>query len=302
MASNKVYITGATGRLGSAVLAKIDDAIPLVRNASGLKNEIATNFSVESLKGILKDATTIIHIAGSVETTDKAKLREANVELTRRLVDSAPKGSKIIFASSVSVYGKKLKEKPANEQTSICPDSDYAKSKYDAENIVAKHPNHVILRIGTIYGPQFSDYAKILKKIKQGKMIVIGNGKNHIPFVHVDDVVDVFKNAIDKGGGVYVIAGEQLTQNEIYVVASKALKVKPPKKHIAFQIAMLATRLKEIASKITGKKPELTVEHISVLAFDREFDCSRAEKELGFRPRQLEKGINDIVMRMGAEL
>ena len=42
---NKVYITGATGRLGSAVLARLPDAIPLVRKPSGLKNEIVTKLS-----------------------------------------------------------------------------------------------------------------------------------------------------------------------------------------------------------------------------------------------------------------
>ena len=70
MPGNKVYITGANGRIGSAVLARLGDAIPLVRHASGLKNEIVTDFSEDGLREILKDATAIVHLAGSVMTSD----------------------------------------------------------------------------------------------------------------------------------------------------------------------------------------------------------------------------------------
>lgn len=303
MKNSKIYITGATGRLGSVVFAKLDNnAIPLVLAPSGLKNEIVTDFSEKQLKKILKDAKTIVHIAGSVDTYDRKKLLEGNVELTRRIVNAAPKDSRIIFASSISVYGKQLAKKPANEETKINPDSDYAQTKYDAEKLVASQPNHVILRIGTVYGSQFLDYQKILMKIKNGKMKKMGNGTNRIPFVHVDDVAEVFRNSLEKGQGIYVIAGESLSQNEVYMIAANALKVKPPTEQISIETAMFFASLGEFWYKISGKKPSLSKEHIAVLAYDRIFDCNKAKRELGFDPKRLEDGIKKIVAGLARQL
>lgn len=301
MKNDKVYITGATGRLGSAVFQKID-AIPLVLEPAGLKNEIVTDFSEEQLKKILKDAKTIIHIAGSLDTYDKKKLIAGNVELTKNVVNAAPKDSRIIFAGSISVYGKQLEKKPADEETTVNPDSDYALTKYEAEKFVSSHSDHVILRIGTIYGPQFSDYQKILTKIKNGKMKKVGDGTNRIPFVHVNDVAEVFKNALEKGRGVYVVTGESLSQNDVYLIAAKALGVEPPTKQISVGTAMFFANLGEIWYKISGKRPSLSKEQIAVLAYDRVFDCSKAKKELGFKPKKLEEGIKEIVAGLARQL
>ncbi len=291
-----IYLTGATGRLGREVLRMIPDATPLVRRDSDLEGQIVTDFSERELKGILNDADVIIHIAGSIDTLDKRKLQEANVELTRRIVSCAPKGCRIIFAGSVSVYGKKPAHLPTDENTQVNPDSDYAESKYEAEKIVSAHPDHVILRIGTIYGPGFNDYYKVLSYIEKGKMRIIGDGSNRVPFVHVEDVADAIANAVSKGKGVYVIAGEPLAQKEIYSVAARALGVEEPRSSVSKGAAELLASFQEFAYHLGGKKPTLTKEHISVLGNDRVFECARAKKELGFNPRSLEHGILEMVL------
>jgi dihydroflavonol-4-reductase len=290
----KVYVTGATGRLGGAVLARTG-AVPLVRKPSGLKNEIVTDFSIAGLKRILADASCIIHIAGSVDTIDRGKLQEANVELTRRIVAAVPAGCRIVFSGSVSVYGKTPVELPVDEKTPANPDSAYARSKYDAEKIVEPHPNHVILRIGTIYGPQFEDYHRVLGMIGRGKMRIIGDGSNRIPFVHVDDVADAVAAAVTRGSGTYIIASDPLTQREIYTLAAKELGVPSPTRTIRRPVAFAIASLGEWRYRLGGKKPTLTREHVSVLAYDRVFDCSRARKDLGFAPRPLADGIKAMV-------
>ncbi len=294
MPFTKVYITGATGRLGGAVLAKTG-AVPLVRKPSGLKNEIITDFSSGQLRRIFRDAACVIHIAGSVDTTDGGRMQESNVELTRRIVDALPRACRIVFSSSVSVYGKKLAEIPANERTGTRPDSAYARSKYDAEQLVSTHPNHVILRIGTLYGPQFEDYYRVLGMIEKGKMSIIGNGSNRIPFVHVVDAADAVAASMARGRGIYVIAGEPLTQREIYAIAARELGVPAPSGTIPRFIASVLASFREFAYHLGGKKPSFTGEHISVLSYDRVFDCSHAMKDLGFLPRRLEDGIKAMV-------
>jgi len=88
----KIYITGASGRLGNAVFQKIK-AVPLVRKASGLENEIIIEFA--DLEKTLADADVIIHIAGKI-SYDMKELEASNVELTRKIVDAAPDNARII--------------------------------------------------------------------------------------------------------------------------------------------------------------------------------------------------------------
>jgi nucleoside-diphosphate-sugar epimerase len=291
----KVYLTGASGRLGSAVLSKID-AIPLVRRPSGLKGEVVTDFSIDQLRGILGDARAVIHLAGSLDTLEGKKLHESNVGLTWRIVNAIPDSCKIVFSSSISVYGKKLAKKPADEETKTNPDSDYSRTKLQAEGVVRKHPLHVILRIGTIYGPQFADYFMIFDRIKAGKMRIIGTGENRIPFVHADDVAAVIAAAAEKGQGTYVVAGEPLKQKEIFAIAAKELGAEPPKKKIPLPVASLAAGIFAMLARLAHKKPKMTPEHVAVLGNDRIFDCKKAKNELGFAPRLLEQGIKEMAL------
>ncbi len=293
--AGKIYITGASGRLGRAVSARMKGAVPLVRRPSGLAGEAICDFSDEALEETLEDADALVHIAGSVDTMDRKGLWESNVELTRRIVKAAPPGCRILFASSVSVYGKRLAEMPADEETPTAPDSDYSRSKLEAENLVRARKGSVTMRISTIYGPGFEDYFRIFRMMEHGRMRLIGDGSNRIPFVHVDDVADAFAAALRRGEGVYVVAGEPLTQEEILRVASSELGVSPPEGRVGLGAAMLMARVAEMRYRLGGKKPSMTREHIAILAYDRVFDCSRARKELGFSPRPLEKGIRDMV-------
>lgn len=283
---DRIYLTGATGKLGKVVFEKID-AIPLVRHPSGLKNEIVID---NHLKEKIADATAIIHLAGSIH----GNFKESNIELTKKIVEAAPKNAKIILASSISVYGKKSDLINVDELSQINPDSPYSKSKAEAERIVSKCKNHVILRISPIYGKMFPDFLYVIKLIDKGKIAIIGDGKNNIPFVHVEDVALAIVNSIKKGNGIYIIAGTPLSQNEIYEVVSNLLKVPFPKK-IPKIFAGLIFWLSEITSRINGKKPVLRKEHLEILLSNRTFNCKKATQEIGFKPRPLKEGILEIV-------
>ncbi len=297
-----IYITGAAGKLGRYVyelLSEKHDAAAVVRKPSGLKNEIVSDFSGESLNEIFRDAHAVVHLAGIV-TYDKKLLKESNVELTKRIVDATPEKAKIIYSSSISVYGKKVLKKPVDEQTPVNPDSDYSRSKYEAEKIVSTHPHSVILRLGAIYGP-FEDYRLVLDRIKNGKMFIIGDGRNLVPFISAEDAAKVILSSLNKRG-VYNIVADQLTQDEIYRIAADELGVEPPSRHVSFFVADTTAWIKEKLSGITGGKPRITREHVAILYHDRPFDCSKAKKELGFSPIGTEEGIRRVVRELQKSL
>ncbi|MEM4195218.1 MAG: NAD(P)-dependent oxidoreductase, partial [Candidatus Anstonellales archaeon] len=219
---------------------------------------------------------------------NESELRKGNVEITENITEALPEG-KIIYASSIAVYGKKLAEIPADEFTELRPDSAYARAKLEAENIVLnKNKENVALRIATMYGPEYEDYFRIIRLIDKGKMIIFGSGENRIPFVHVEDVAHAFKLAYEKNAhGIYVISGKAEKQKDIYAYVANALGKKPPWLKLPPGIA-------KTLSTWAGIK--FSQEHFDILSSDRVFDFAKAYNELGFAPRSLWKGIDEMVV------
>ncbi len=277
-----IYVTGASGRLGRVVLKKID-GIPLVRRSVGLKNEVVTNYDVEELGKIFRDAKAVLHIAGSMKFNDRKSLWEGNVKITENVVNALPSNTKIIFASTIAVYGSNPPYM-ANEETEINPDNEYAKTKAKAEEIVKSHRRHVILRIGPIYGVQYEEYLKMISLISKGVIPIIGSGKNRIPFVHVDDVANCFVESLRRDvEGVYVVCGKSERLRDIMVFTARLLRKR-------FFILRIPKNLARCLAKPLGLE-----EHVKVLTSDRVFDISKAMRELGFKPREIWDGIREIV-------
>lgn len=265
-----IYITGGTGRLGAEVV-KLFPRAKLVHRGDPLD---------------FHDATAVIHLAGSLNFNHPREMWESNVEFTRRVVAATPPQARLVFASSISVYGKKLAELPAGERTTCHPDSPYAKSKYEAEKLVRQHPNSVALRIGAIYGPgpKFKEFFSFLRRIEKGRIFIIGNGKNRIPFVHVQDAARAVKAAVRAPSGVYLVVGEAVQQKQAYAMTAELLGAPVPRLHVPLWVAQAFIALGLLVN-----------EHVSILYHDRVFDCSRAWKYLGFKPRPLKQGMREMV-------
>jgi dihydroflavonol-4-reductase len=302
------FITGGTGRLGKALLNKLigrqevrvldPDNTLLPEKVIPIKGDLD---DVKALSRGIAGCDVVFHLAALVDyNAPWSRLEEVNVQGTRNIVDMCAKHRirRLIFISSTSVYGKELKESPANEETPTNPTDLYGKSKLEAERIVGEHFTDVqstILRPGVMYGPTYLDYyGKVLRAIQQGKMQILGDGKNVIPFIHADDVVDAMIKAaaFDAAKGkTYVLSGNNsVTQEQIYEIAAQALGVDFKKQYtnLGLARAMLAV------SSIFSKSP-MTQEDINVLSSHRIFDTLRAENELKWKPTPIDVGIRQMV-------
>ena len=61
------------------------------------------------------------------------------------------------------------------------------------------------------------------------------------------------------------------------------------------ELAHIAVRVLTLASKFTGKEPLLSDFNIYMLNRNNDFDCSKAERELGFHSRPFSESIRDTV-------
>ena len=113
----KIFITGASGFIGRAVVKRLKDnyeltlLLPEGESAVGLSGQNIVRGDVtrhRSLSGLIRDHDTVIHMAGSVGYQSWRNCMSINVDGSRNVIRQAVRAGVIRFIhmSSVSVYGR----------------------------------------------------------------------------------------------------------------------------------------------------------------------------------------------------
>jgi len=241
-----VLVTGGLGYLGSVTVPKIIEKSFKVKILDSL---LYGNFltqkqrNVELIKGDIRDydlllkatddVNAVIHLAGiigdSAANLDRELTINVNYLATKQLAEvCSRKGLKLIFSSTCSVYGARPNE-VITENSEIAPLSLYAMSKLVAEEAITKRcKHHVIFRLGTLFGlsPRMRFDLVINKFIAQAiqdRKITVYGGFQRRPFVHVQDVSDIFIKALSNNTtGIYNVGGK----NYKILDAANAIKQK----------------------------------------------------------------------------
>ncbi|MEM2174390.1 MAG: NAD(P)-dependent oxidoreductase [Candidatus Micrarchaeia archaeon] len=293
----KVFITGATGRLGKVIVKDFLDegheVIALVRNEEKkeeLKNVIAFIGDLSSKKVLergIKDCDVVVHCASLINYKDWESLKKTNIDGTRNILEVCRNYpiARFVYISSTAVYGNM---NFANELTPPNPSDLYGKSKLEAENVVGEFFSEVpstILRPSIIYGPTyFSSFSKLIDLASKGKLPIIGDGKNVIPLVHAKDVSLAVKRAIQTDfsiGKVYII-NENLTETQEEI--------------INFLYEILGVKSKPIKIPSFLVRFFMKEEEFNALSRHRILENSLAKKELKWIPKfNVYDGLRDML-------
>lgn len=212
-----LLITGITGLVGKAVLRKVLASAPdyrvtaLVRPDTALSRfqEFANQVEIvpldlTDLSGIRdflkpRDFETIMHIGAlrGGRRFSKEDYYKANVRSTEQFVEYClPRGSKLIFCSSVGVYGAIPEELPAGSETQFNGDNYYHYTKIQAEKMLnhqaLKGLQTAILRPSIVYGQ--GDYGfpyQLVKMIDQYRFPLI-NKRIWIHLCNIETISDAF--------------------------------------------------------------------------------------------------------------
>jgi nucleoside-diphosphate-sugar epimerase len=176
-------ITGATGFVGSAVLA---EALVQGHQVKALtRREQAPRAGVEWVRGDLNDtpalaalvagADAVVHVAGLTNTPDPAQFEIANVTGTANVL-AAMTGAgvkRLVFVSSLSARKPEL--------------SAYGASKAKAEALVeASKLDWTTVRPPAVYGPRDIDMLDLFRAAKWGVVPLPPGGATSI--IHADDL------------------------------------------------------------------------------------------------------------------
>lgn len=260
----RVLVTGASGFLGHVVCRELTvrghEPLALVRRPG---SEPA---GTRALPGNLTDAAAlatavaegrpegVIHLAAEIATQrDEAKIREVNVEGTRRLLDAllaAETRPRVVFTSTV-VTGE-ANGALLTEESELPVETPYGRSKQDGEQIVLESGlPAVVIRPSHVYGPGGWYAEEIVPLLRRpGRFAVIGKGANLWDVVHVDDVATACVDALERApdGSLYhCVCDESLTQYEFLALTADALGVGPPRR-IPAAVARLAAGRNAVAA------------------------------------------------------
>jgi nucleoside-diphosphate-sugar epimerase len=139
-----------------------------------------------------------------------------NVLATQRVFEAAvAAGTRVVFASSSSVYGE-AERYPTPEEVEPLPLSPYGITKLACEHLARAYAlsfglDVVSLRYFTVYGPrQRPDmaFSRILRALRDGSPFELyGDGLQSRGFTFVADAVEATVAAMDRGTGVYNVGG-----------------------------------------------------------------------------------------------
>lgn len=252
----------------------------------------------------LDNHDVIIHTASKVGMWGKWEdFYNINVVGTLNLLKAAreKKINKFIYTSSPSVVYGNCSIKGADESTPYPKEylSLYAKSKAQAEKIVLESNSDslatVSLRPHLIFGPGDPHIIpRLIKRAKSGRLRIVGDGKNQVDVIHVENVVHAHLLAMDKiGKGIidghpYFLGQEK--EVKLWPFINKLLnnfEVRPVTKKIGLRSAFKIGSALESTYKILGIKnnePPMTRFVALQLGTDHYFSHKRAKNELGYEP------------------
>lgn len=214
MSNGVILVTGATGCLGRAVLARVPESW-LQRLWTPSHTELDLLQPDTWPISRLQQVAGVIHLAALVHNrsrVDPSTIRRANTDATRRLLGYA--GAKpFVFASSFSVYPASVAGL-LDEDSPVGPPNAYGTSKLEAEREVLS-VGGVVLRFPICYGPgDRGNVSQLIKVIQHVNPVFPGNPSAERPILgsyNAADAIWLAFSRVEAAGRLFLIADAPAT-------------------------------------------------------------------------------------------
>jgi nucleoside-diphosphate-sugar epimerase len=275
----KVALTGATGFIGSHVLAELhqhghevralvpDDARANAVAAPGVRAVVVDLYDRPAVVSALSDTDGAIHTASPGD--------ETSADLDSAVVDAAIEafggtGKPYLHITGAWLYGANAsiaEESPIDAPALVSWKEPIARRALDATDM-----RGVVIAPGVAYGDGGGAVPGLLlgsPRDDDGKLIMLGTGRQHWATVHVADLADFFRRALedDSARGHYVI-GDGLNPSVAEITEAAAVAAGAP-------------------GAIPGSEDEARArlgDFAEVLLLDQGTDAAKARAELDWSP------------------
>ncbi len=279
----KVALTGATGFIGSHVLAELEEhgheVTALVRGGGdaeavggrGVTPAVVDLYDRPAVVSLLSDADGAIHTASPGD--------ETSADLDSAVVDAAIEalagtGKPYLHITGAWVYGANpsiTEKSPMDAPAMVSWKEPIAQRALDAGEM-----RGVVIAPGVAYGDGGGGVPGLLlgsPRDDAGNLIMLGTGQQHWATAHVADLADFFRRALedDSARGYYVIGdGRNSTLAEITEAAAVAIGAPGA-----------------VAGSDEEARARLGDYFAEVLLLDQGTDAARARAEFGWRPSHM---------------
>lgn len=221
MSHGEVFITGASGFVGRETVKRFLaggwQVRAAVRSAENCAIEPDARLSIVEAGDItcvtdwaplLAGCNVVVHLAARAHQTNEAPdaaadlFQRTNVDLSARLIRGAAAAGvqRFVFVSSAGVMGD-FSERPFTEADPPRPKSEYAKSKWQAEQALGEVAREtgielVILRPTLVYGPgNPGNLDRLMRLIRTGLPLPLGAVRNRRSFLNVGHLAGIVCSA-----------------------------------------------------------------------------------------------------------
>ncbi len=324
----RVFLTGATGLVGSHVAERLrdegHDVMALVRAGSdtGFLESIGAELHVgditeaESMTGAMAGCDGLVHSAAVVVgRVPWERYLELNVKATERVLEAAAAAGlrRAVHVSSVAVYGGAgvMRRAPVTEDTPLdLPLSDtefYARSKRLAEEAAWRFQREgrlevVVARPALVYGERDRvAVPRLVRALSFPVVPLVGGGRSRLPMVYAGNaasaIVRMLLSARAPGRAYNLATDFPITQRDIFHLFSKQLGRRPLFVWVPYKAMLsLAWMFERITQAVSNRPPFVNRRNVSFIGGGNPFDSSRAREELAWKPEvSHEEGVRRAV-------
>ena len=238
----RVFVTGATGFVGSAIVQELLAAghavVGMARSDKGAEALAATGAMVHrgtvedlaSLRRGVADADGVIHTAFIHDFSKAAE----NCEIDRRAITAigevlAGTDRPLIVTSAMGLL---VPGRVGTEADRYVPDHPNPRiaSEQAAEAVAAKGVKVMLMRLPQVHGAGDHAFAPLLIQIARdkGRAAYVGDGSNRWPAVHRLDAARLYRLALEKGTGgarYHAVAEEGVTLRALEELIGRCLNL-----------------------------------------------------------------------------
>ena len=314
----KVFITGGTGFLGTAVISQLLDDGHAVRAMVRDKRArlpvgaeaVKVGFELEPLAAALEGCEAVIHLAGKVsrDPDDASDMHWIHVEATKVLLGAMEKAGirRLVLASTSGTIAVSETARIATEvdeaPLEIIGRWPYYMSKRLQETEVlawnaADKVDAIVLNPSLLLGPgdeRMSSTGDVLK-ILHGRIPALTDGT--VALVDVRDCAPVFSAALERGerGERYLLNGANMSLRNFAERIARAGDVGMPKLKLPDRWAKMSARVLEGVYKAVDRIPPVDAVSVEMGCHHWGCDASKAADALGFTARDPGQTIADTV-------
>lgn len=322
-----VLVTGGGGFLGSHIAARLRERGDRVQ-VLGRKKYVFEG--IESIQADVRDRDAVfsacegkdaVFHAASIPLIwgDRKEFFDVNVEGTRNVIDACRKHSikKLIYTSSPSVVFDSSDMEGVDEsvpypKSYLC---DYPRTKAMAERLVLDSNGKdglltVSLRPHLIWGPGDTHLIpRILDRASKGRLIRVGDGRNKVDIIYIDNAVEAHIRACDclvegspvAGHAYFVSDGKPVVLWDWINRLLEMQGLPRVSKSISYRGGYILGMLMEAAYHLfpIPGEPRMTRFLAAQLATSHYFDMSRARKDFAYNPIiDQEEGMRRLIQSL----